>query len=393
MQDEFEINGKKYIPTRKLKDISGYANDHISRLCRGGKIDCRLVGRSWFATKESVLEHKALVKETRSNSLKKETPPYKTVEEVKKYQQIDSQNIDTPIQPPLVSEEAVETHPPKNIDFTEASSDYLNGNNISEDNLLLKDLSRKATNLILPSLSGVLKISALSLFIASSFLFGTVVLRGAPQILMEGDGIGSTLSSIQDQIMQNIRAFPLRSNPVSENTSLAQLSSTSFIESIAKGLNSGINTLFGIKETGTTTEVSTSPDIQDAIDRLTKEDETTTEIETLVSPSQLSELKADIEALKERSITRIITEPQIIERTIERIVSGITQADLDIVENELRKEIFTNASNANTQTSALSRVVSLSQTLDKLKGTDISGSTITTSTFSGTNVTTADYQP
>ncbi len=35
-----------------------YAQDYIGQLCRSGKLDCTMVGRSWFVTEESLLSHR-----------------------------------------------------------------------------------------------------------------------------------------------------------------------------------------------------------------------------------------------------------------------------------------------------------------------------------------------
>ncbi|HEY4504046.1 MAG TPA: hypothetical protein VJJ28_02980, partial [Candidatus Paceibacterota bacterium] len=38
--------------------IINYAQDYIGQLCRSEKLDCRMVGRSWFVTEESLLAHR-----------------------------------------------------------------------------------------------------------------------------------------------------------------------------------------------------------------------------------------------------------------------------------------------------------------------------------------------
>jgi len=58
MGDELEFDGKKYISSRQLSESSQYTSDYISRLCREGKIDGKLIGRSWFVNPDSLNKHK-----------------------------------------------------------------------------------------------------------------------------------------------------------------------------------------------------------------------------------------------------------------------------------------------------------------------------------------------
>ncbi|MFA6554520.1 MAG: hypothetical protein WCS89_03350 [Candidatus Paceibacterota bacterium] len=61
MKDSFIIEGKKYISSRRASEISDYASDYIGQLCRAGKLDCKMVGRAWFITEESLSLHKTNV--------------------------------------------------------------------------------------------------------------------------------------------------------------------------------------------------------------------------------------------------------------------------------------------------------------------------------------------
>jgi len=61
MKDSFIFEGKKYISSRRASEISDYSSDYIGQLCRAEKLDCRMIGRSWFVTEESLHLHKAQV--------------------------------------------------------------------------------------------------------------------------------------------------------------------------------------------------------------------------------------------------------------------------------------------------------------------------------------------
>jgi len=59
------LHGKQYISARQASKITGYTSDYVGQLCRGKKIDAKLIGRSWYVLKEDILGHKS------SNSNKK----------------------------------------------------------------------------------------------------------------------------------------------------------------------------------------------------------------------------------------------------------------------------------------------------------------------------------
>ncbi len=58
MKDTLILEGKNYISARRAAKIINYAQDYIGQLCRSEKLDCKMVGRSWFVTEESLLNHR-----------------------------------------------------------------------------------------------------------------------------------------------------------------------------------------------------------------------------------------------------------------------------------------------------------------------------------------------
>src|SRR3989344_6201953 len=59
MKDNLILEGKNYISARRAARIINYAQDYIGQLCRSNKLDCKMVGRSWFVTEESLVAHRA----------------------------------------------------------------------------------------------------------------------------------------------------------------------------------------------------------------------------------------------------------------------------------------------------------------------------------------------
>jgi len=56
--DELVIDNLVYIPSKKAAQITGYAKDYVGQLCREGRIEAKLVGRSWYVLESSVREHR-----------------------------------------------------------------------------------------------------------------------------------------------------------------------------------------------------------------------------------------------------------------------------------------------------------------------------------------------
>lgn len=58
MKDNLILQDKNYISAKRAADIFGYASDYVGQLCRAGKLDSQMVGKSWFVTQESIIKHR-----------------------------------------------------------------------------------------------------------------------------------------------------------------------------------------------------------------------------------------------------------------------------------------------------------------------------------------------
>lgn len=56
--DELTIGDKIYISSKKAAEITGYAKDYVGQLCREGRVEATLVGRSWYVLESSIREHR-----------------------------------------------------------------------------------------------------------------------------------------------------------------------------------------------------------------------------------------------------------------------------------------------------------------------------------------------
>jgi len=55
MEEGLKVGGKVYVSSRRLSEKYGYTIDHISRLCRKGRVKGALVSRAWFVDEEDFL--------------------------------------------------------------------------------------------------------------------------------------------------------------------------------------------------------------------------------------------------------------------------------------------------------------------------------------------------
>lgn len=56
--DEITIGDKIYVSSKRAAKITGYAKDYVGQLCREGRVEARLVGRSWYVLESSIREHR-----------------------------------------------------------------------------------------------------------------------------------------------------------------------------------------------------------------------------------------------------------------------------------------------------------------------------------------------
>ncbi|HWH07282.1 MAG TPA: hypothetical protein VNU47_02025 [Candidatus Paceibacterota bacterium] len=121
--DELTIGDKIYISSKRAAEITGYAKDYIGQLCREGRVNATLVGRSWYVLESSLRAHRFGGSEDVQASEK---------EQVEEKELTNTWNVpiykaeETPSVPPLaprVSVNALETHPVASKEGVEAPED------------------------------------------------------------------------------------------------------------------------------------------------------------------------------------------------------------------------------------------------------------------------------
>ena len=87
MKDSLILEHKKFISAKQASVLLGYAQDYVGQLCREGKIESKMVGRTWFVSEESILNHKI------SNLKKSIDPRIQEILNIKKVSDEQTQNV------------------------------------------------------------------------------------------------------------------------------------------------------------------------------------------------------------------------------------------------------------------------------------------------------------
>lgn len=60
MKGDLFLDGKMFISSERAAKIGGYTKDYVGQLCRGGKLESKMVGRTWYVGLDSLIKHKNL---------------------------------------------------------------------------------------------------------------------------------------------------------------------------------------------------------------------------------------------------------------------------------------------------------------------------------------------
>jgi len=85
------LDGKEYVKASKAAKDLGYTSDHVGQLCRKGKVDAHLVGRTWYVNKDELKEHK--VEKKRNSRVKAREYAKQSIELHRKNMQLKKPNI------------------------------------------------------------------------------------------------------------------------------------------------------------------------------------------------------------------------------------------------------------------------------------------------------------
>ena len=77
MSGEISLDGKEYISSKRASELSGYAQDYIGQLARGGNIDAQRVGGLWYVsmpTLQAYQEHAEAYKPQQPERIRQNDP-------------------------------------------------------------------------------------------------------------------------------------------------------------------------------------------------------------------------------------------------------------------------------------------------------------------------------
>ncbi|MEK7646830.1 MAG: helix-turn-helix domain-containing protein, partial [Patescibacteria group bacterium] len=409
--EEILINGKFYVSVGRASDLSGYHRDYLGRLCRGGKLDGRKIGNNWVVSQDEV---KKLVAKNFQNNFKKNIYDIADVSKSNTSgsrgtdKHIDSwdasllgnRNNDSAV---LVVETVKKTQAPK-INFwssgfeifkksallvgasvvvvivlyrfpfsldaglgtikyrAERAANYLK-TGIFPDNthLVLSGFSLSAIswpyiNLPVPAFPGqeifYFFTQGVSDFVDRTHESGAGMLMSAKDsAIAAGNKITSSIISYFNRVLDKTRGIAV------------------FAKDRFRGITQkpAIHPLAG--ETPSVTPATVPGGISSAPVQLTSEE--LTQLKNIV----VADLKG-----KGLIVERTIEKPTIIERTLERIISGVSPQDLDeklsILNNKILSQIVDLKNQLASRTQENFQAVALTNKIDQLTGTKLYNVTV-----------------
>lgn len=72
------LDGKTYVKASKAARDLGYATDYVGQLCRSGKVDAHLIGRTWYVYQDDLQTHR--VEKKRMSRIKAREQAHKSIE-------------------------------------------------------------------------------------------------------------------------------------------------------------------------------------------------------------------------------------------------------------------------------------------------------------------------
>ncbi|MCF7815407.1 MAG: hypothetical protein K9M10_00640 [Candidatus Pacebacteria bacterium] len=73
------LDGKSYVKASKAARELGYATDYVGQLCRSGKVQAHLIGRTWYVNQKELSTHR--VEKKRMSRVKAREQAHKSIEE------------------------------------------------------------------------------------------------------------------------------------------------------------------------------------------------------------------------------------------------------------------------------------------------------------------------
>src|SRR3989344_8231453 len=359
------FEGKKYILSRVAARLTKYSNDYIGELCRSGKIKARQIGKLWYIEKDSLLEYKSQNGKQGFGAQKiinarKETP-YESPFVSSKEKLALIPPIENKIPPYYSKISHFRLHPSPFVSNDEQPvSDYSKIKIHPPKFLHDKNFGGRETFPIPVAVSKIATLVLALLISVTGHMFTSDTME-LPKI-SRADIYKST-----DQVTLSLATFSYDFKNIIHNIG-------KIIADFILGDLLPPPTVFVKQEVGDEFKIKIIT-LEDDIKKL--REEKGIPITILREFSSLGVGGAKVSQ-------------QVIERIIEKTISGISQNDLNKLENSLKSEIYKLTSQSGTNASANFIAIAPMNRIDNLYGVDISGATITGSTFAGSAISVTD---
>ncbi|PCI31131.1 hypothetical protein COB52_00275, partial [Candidatus Kaiserbacteria bacterium] len=371
----------------------GYTSDYVGRMCRVGSLECRRIGRSWFV-EENSLKDFALKqieeKEARKGKLSKQRKaeyveaPVVEVAEVKKELSVEKpkREVYSYTQPPV-----------ENIESPITATHFRA--KIAEEESKMEIIERASMVPVSPLANIANK--AMVLVTSVALVFGSYSVIDnryyEAAVTVTGEGVNYAVASLQG-ISERLYAFDSKfskaivslddlsgqsASSIMGGNMMAQAGAADLADSIFRNVK-GFFSRLGTKLTPDSTVVATG-NTRGIVNISVKS----------VAKENTEEFVYSEKARTPSTIVQNIINQPVVERIVEtrQIIreGGITLAQLQETENELRKDIAKMALAIKNNTGGSFTNIALTQRIDRLSSVDISGSTITSSTAALTSLT------
>lgn len=216
MKDSIILEGKIYISARRAAKIINYAQDYIGQLCRAGKLDSKMVGRSWFVTEESLIAHR----ESAIDATEVRVAGILRAQEVEIKQAIRNSDIQKKITQPFVSPGAS----PFSYEVeTKSLLPELN-KKVPKTFSLPKNVASVAPRMMLKAPTHALSFSGsvhpvfatvvIVLIATAGFLFTMSLAPQGSHVARNEASVGSAISGVVTRLMQSLGVSPRTTSPV-----------------------------------------------------------------------------------------------------------------------------------------------------------------------------------
>lgn len=210
MKDSIILQGKTYISARRAAKKINYAQDYVGQLCRAGKLDCTMIGRSWFVTEESLFAHRENAIDTPEQKESKATQAIETEIKTAIADSAVPTSVVVPVVSPLQSFPRYEAEKKsllpelnKKVPLT-----FSLPKNVAPVAPRMTRMAPAATLPVSSSVNPVFATVVIVLIASLGFLFTTSLTSNKNSFARNEASVGSVISGVVSRVMQSLGLAP-----------------------------------------------------------------------------------------------------------------------------------------------------------------------------------------